>query len=95
MPQSPNCVEGSKDETGGSLGVLVTELQSTEYSSSEDHAVDTDDNVELLELGQDVSVSKGVEYVKSSIFALGTEYCSWMSGLDVSPSFMILSIGSW
>ena len=56
MPQSPNCVE---DGTGGSLGVLVAELESTEYSSSEDHAVDTDDNVEWLELGEVVLV--GVE----------------------------------
>ena len=67
MPQSPNCVE---DGTGGSLGVLVAELESTEYSSSEDHAVDTDDNVELLELGEDGCISKGVEYVKSSIVLL-------------------------
>ena len=56
MPQSPNCVE---DEIGGSLGVLVAELESTEYSSSEDHAVDTEDNVEWLELEEVVLV--GVE----------------------------------
>ena len=92
MPHSPNCLE---EVTGGSLGVLVAELESTEYSSSEDHAVDTDDNVEWLELGEDVSVSKGIEYVKSSIDALGTEYCSLMSGLDIFPSFMVLDIGSW
>ena len=91
MPQSPNCVE---DDTGGSLGVLVAELESTEYSSSDDHALDTDDNVESLELGEDVSVSKGVEYVESSIVALGTEYCSLMSGLDISSSLMVLSC-SW
>ena len=91
MPQSPNCVE---DDTGGSLGVLVAELESTEYSSSDDHALDTDDNVESLGLGEDVSVSKGVEYVESSIVTLGTEYYSLMSCLDISSSFMVLS-GSW
>ena len=91
MPESPNCME---DETGGSLGVLVAEVESTEYSSSEDHAVDTDDTVEWLELEENMSVSKGVEYMESSTFALGTEYCSLTSGLDISSSCKDLS-GSW
>ena len=52
MQQSPNCVQGSKYGTGGSIGVLVAELESTEYSSSEDQVVDTDDSVELLEFGR-------------------------------------------
>ena len=36
----------SKDGTGGSLGVLDEEPESTADSSSEDHSVATDDNVE-------------------------------------------------
>ena len=40
----------------------MSELESTEYSSSEDHAVDTEDNVEWFELTEYVMcVSKGEE----------------------------------
>ena len=36
----------SKEGTGGSLGVLDEELESTADSSSEDHSVAADDNVD-------------------------------------------------
>ena len=36
----------SKEGTGGSRGVLDEELESTADSSSEDHSVSTDDNVD-------------------------------------------------
>ena len=47
--------------TGGNLGVLVVEFESTEESSSEDHSVDTDDNVEVEEVSDEEHISSGME----------------------------------
>ena len=43
----------SNEGTGGSLGVLDAELESTADSSSEDHSVATDDNVEWQEVTEE------------------------------------------
>ena len=43
----------SKEGTGGSLGVLDEELESTADSSSEDHSVATDDNVDWQEVTEE------------------------------------------
>ena len=51
----------SNEGTGGSLGVLNAELESTEDPSSEDHSVDTDDIVEWEEMNDEVNISTGVE----------------------------------
>ena len=54
-------IKVSKEERGGSLGVLDAELESTEDPSSEDHSVDTDDNVELGEETEELNICTRVE----------------------------------
>ena len=57
----------SNEGTGGSLGVLDAELESTADSSSEDQSVATDDNVECAEVTDECmfvsigNISSGVE----------------------------------
>ena len=48
----------SKVGRGGSLGVLDAEDESTADSSSDDHAVDTDDNVESAETTEEFLFEK-------------------------------------
>ena len=63
----------SNEGRGGSLGVLVAELESTTDSSSEDHCVATDKSVECWEDADEENAATGVEYAEFSGDNLGTE----------------------